>query len=151
MDNDNTPSSKSDTPKQNENAKVESNSAQETSASNHKHQGTANLVAIDDFARIQLRVGQILEAMNLPKSEKLLLMKVDLGEEKGPRQILAGIAKHYEPFELIGRKVVVVANLKPAKLMGHISEGMLLCASDEQGHLELLSPGTLCKPGSVVR
>ena len=110
-----------------------------------------NLISIDDFARVQLRVGQILEAERLPKSEKLLRFKVDLGETRGPRQILAGIAKYYRPEDLIGRKVVVVANLKPAKLMGQVSEGMLLCASDEQGNLELLSPGMLVAAGSTIR
>ena len=69
----------------------------------------------------------------------------------GQKQILAGIAKHYAPENLIGRKIVVVANLKPAKLMGQLSEGILLAASDDQGNLELLSPGTMMPAGSVVR
>ena len=109
------------------------------------------LISIEDFARVKLLVGQVLEAERLPKSEKLLRFKIDLGEATGPRQILAGIAKYYNPEDLIGRKVVVVANLKPAKLMGQLSEGMLLCASDDLGNLELLSPGTLVAPGSNIR
>lgn len=110
-----------------------------------------NTISIDYFSKVQLKVGQILEAERIEKSEKLLKMKVSLGEEKGPRQILAGIAKYYQPESLIGRKVVVVANLKPAKLMGQLSEGMLLAASDDLGNLELLSPGTVVTPGSIVR
>ena len=110
-----------------------------------------NLISIDDFAKVQLRVGQIVEAERLEKSEKLVKLKVDLGEERGPRQILAGIAKHYAPETLLGRKIVVVANLKPAKLMGQLSEGMLLAASDSLGNLELLSPGSVVPPGSTVR
>ena len=78
-------------------------------------------------------------------------MQVDLGEPSGPRQILAGIAKHYAPETLIGRKIAVVANLKPAKLMGQLSHGMLLAASDDAGNLELLSPGAALPPGSVIR
>lgn len=109
-----------------------------------------NLVSIDQFSKIQLRVAQILEAERVEGSEKLVKLKVDLGEER-PRQILAGIAKHYAPDTLVGRKIVVVANLKPAKLMGQLSEGMLLAASDTQGNLELVSPGAVVPPGSVVR
>ena len=109
-----------------------------------------NLLSIDQFAQVQLRVGQILQAESIEKSEKLLKLQVDLGEEK-PRQILAGIAKHYTPEDLPGRKIVVVANLKPAKLMGQLSEGMLLAASDDKGNLELVSPGAVAAPGSRVR
>lgn len=109
------------------------------------------LISIDQFVKVQLKVGQILEAEKVEKSEKLLKLKVDLGEERGPRQILSGIAKYYQPETLIGRKIVVVANLKPAKLMGQLSEGMLLAASDNDGNLELLSPGTVVPAGSVVR
>ncbi len=110
-----------------------------------------NLIGIDQFAKVQLRVGQVTAAEKVEGSEKLLKLKVDLGEERPPRQILAGIAKHYEPDALIGRKIVVVANLKPAKLMGQLSEGMLLAASDAHGNLELVSPGAVVPPGSVVR
>ncbi len=109
------------------------------------------LISIDEFGKIKLRVGQSMAAERIEKSEKLLKLQVDLGEERGPRQILAGIAKHYSPESLIGRKIVVVANLKPAKLMGHPSEGMLLAASDGDGNLELLAPGAVMPPGSVVR
>jgi len=86
------------------------------------------LIEIDQFAKVDLRVGQVLTAERLPKSDKLLLMSIDLGEEK-PRQILAGIAQYYEPEKLIGRKIVVVANLKPRKLRGYESQGMVVAAS----------------------
>ena len=85
-------------------------------------------IDITDFAKIDLRVGEVCTAERIPKADKLLLITVDIGEEK-PRQILAGIAQYYEPEKLIGRKIVVVANLKPRKLRGYESQGMLLAAS----------------------
>src|SRR5262245_30770661 len=90
--------------------------------------GVASLIDITDFARIELRVGEVRTAQRIPKADKLLLLTVDIGEEQ-PRQLLAGIAQYYEPESLIGRKIVVVANLKPRKLRGYESQGMLLAAS----------------------
>ena len=87
-----------------------------------------SFIEIDDFAKVDLRVGQVLSAERLPKADKLLLLKIDLGEEQ-PRQVLAGIAQYYEPEKLVGRKVVVVANLKPRKLRGFESQGMVVAAS----------------------
>lgn len=84
-------------------------------------------IAIEDFARVELRVAQVLVAERVPKSDKLLRLEVDLGDEK--RQILAGIAQHYEPEKLIGRKVVIVANLAPRKMRGLESNGMIVAAS----------------------
>jgi methionyl-tRNA synthetase len=89
---------------------------------------TTNFIEIDDFAKVDLRVGQVLSAERIPKADKLLLLKIDLGEAE-PRQILAGIAQYYEPEKLIGRKVVIVANLKPRKLRGLESQGMVVAAS----------------------
>jgi len=86
------------------------------------------LIEISDFAKIDLRVGEVRSAERIPKADKLLLLTVDIGEEK-PRQILAGIAQYYTPEQLVGKKIVVVANLKPRKLRGHESQGMLLAAS----------------------
>jgi methionyl-tRNA synthetase len=91
-------------------------------------EGVTSFIEIGDFARVDLRVGQVVTAERLPKSDKLLLMKIDIGETE-PRQILAGIAEYYEPEKLVGRKVVVVANLKPRKLRGHESQGMVVAAS----------------------
>jgi len=90
--------------------------------------GITSFIEIDDFAKVDLRVGQVLSAERVPKADKLLLMKIDIGEEQ-PRQVLAGIAQYYEPEKLIGRKVVVVANLKPRKLRGLESQGMVVAAS----------------------
>jgi methionyl-tRNA synthetase len=91
----------------------------------------AQHINIDDFAKVELRVAQILEAERIPKADKLLKLQVDLGYEK--RQILAGIAQYYEPEKLIGRKIVIVANLAPRKMRGLESNGMLLAASLEDG------------------
>jgi methionyl-tRNA synthetase len=88
-------------------------------------------ITIDDFAKVDLRVAQILVAERVPKADKLLRLEVDLGYEK--RQILAGIAQYYEPEKLIGRKIVIVANLAPRKMRGLESNGMLLAASLEDG------------------
>lgn len=99
-----------------------------------------NLLEFDQFTKLDLRVGEILEAEEVKKSRKLLKLKVDLGEEK--RTIVSGIRPHYEADQLIGRKVVIVANLKPAKLMGIESQGMVLCGSNGK-MLELLSVDTL--------
>jgi methionyl-tRNA synthetase len=85
-------------------------------------------ITIDDFLKVELRVGEIKVAERVPKSDKLLRFEIDLGEEK-PRQILAGLAEYYEPEKLIGRKVVVVANLKPRKMRGLESQGMVCAAS----------------------
>ena len=90
--------------------------------------GVVSFIEIDDFAKVDLRVGQVLSAERVPKADKLLLLKIDLAEEQ-PRQVLAGIAQYYEPEKLIGRKVVVVANLKPRKLRGFESQGMVVAAS----------------------
>ena len=108
-------------------------------------------ITYDDFAKITLRVGQIMAAERLEKSEKLLKLSVDVGDSDGPRQILAGIAKHYAPDTLIGRKVAVVVNLAPRPMMGLVSHGMLLAASDDLGQLELVSISPAMKPGSQIR
>lgn len=106
-----------------------------------------DLIDIGEFAKVKLRTGIVLEASAVPKSEKLLKLLVDLGTEK--RQVLAGIAKHYSPEELIGKTVVVVANLKPAKLMGMESQGMILAASNAAGELALVSPLSLTMGGGA--
>ncbi|HEX8288458.1 MAG TPA: methionine--tRNA ligase [Pyrinomonadaceae bacterium] len=92
-------------------------------------------ITIDDFLKVELRVGEIKVAERIPKADKLLRFEIDLGE-KNPRQILAGLAEYYEPEKLIGRKVVVVANLKPRKMRGLESQGMICAASLENGEGE---------------
>jgi methionyl-tRNA synthetase len=103
--------------------------------------GVANFIDITDFTKVELRVGQVLTAARIPKSDKLLLLTVDIGEEQ-PRQILAGIAEHYTPEEMVGRKIAVVANLKPRKMRGHESQGMLLAASVGEGDKPVLATFT---------
>lgn len=90
-----------------------------------------NIITIDDFFNVKLRTAKIIKAERIKKSDKLLKLQVDLGAEE--RQIIAGIAKFYKPEHLIGKVIIVVANLKPAKLMGQKSEGMLLAANSEDG------------------
>ncbi len=103
----------------------------------------------DTFARTDLRVGLVLDAEAVPKSKKLIRMTVDLGFEK--RTILAGIKEAYAPEELVGRKIVVVANLEPRALMGVMSHGMLLAASDSGSKPYLIAPPPDAKPGFIVR
>ena len=88
-------------------------------------------ISIDDFMKTDLRVAQIIAAEKIKKSDKLLKLKIDLGEEK--RQVVSGIAEHYAPEDLIGKKIVCVTNLKPVKLRGELSEGMILAGSTESG------------------
>ncbi|MFY9088781.1 methionine--tRNA ligase [Arcobacter aquimarinus] len=107
-----------------------------------------NLITIDQFFQTTLKIGTIIEAEEVPKSAKLLKLQVDLGEGKN-RQILAGIKEYYSAEELIGTQACVVANLKPAKLMGMLSEGMLMAAKDENG-LSLLRPEAPKKSGTKI-
>ena len=90
--------------------------------------GVATLIGIEDFVKVEMRVGEVLTAERVPKADKLLRFTVDVGEA-APRQILAGIAQYYEPEKLIGRKIVVVSNLQPRRLRGLESQGMVLAAS----------------------
>ncbi len=108
-------------------------------------------IAIDDFLKVKLRTAVIIAAEAVEKSDKLVKLQVDLGDEK--RQIVAGIRKAYAPESLIGRRIVVVANLKPAKLMGVPSEGMLLAATNAAGDVVLLTtdPDKDCEPGAGIK
>jgi methionyl-tRNA synthetase len=112
-------------------------------------ESAADEIDIDAFARVALRVGQVLAAERVPKADKLLKMSVDVGEGS-PRTIVAGIAEAYAPETLVGRKVVVVANLKPRALRGIESRGMLLAAGSGGASLRLVDPGDL-PPGSPVK
>lgn len=94
------------------------------------------LISIEDFQKVEIKTALIIEAEKIPKSERLLKLKVDLGDHK--RQIIAGIAKHYQPDDLINKKVLIVANLKPAKLMGMESEGMVLAVENQNGKLSVI-------------
>lgn len=104
-------------------------------------------ITIDDFAKLDLRVVKVLECEPIKGAKKLLKLKVDLGNEV--RQVVSGIAEHYEPKDLIGKKVVLVANLKPVKLRGELSQGMILAASDEE-NLSIVSLDKDMEEGIVV-
>ena len=109
---------------------------------------TTAQITIEDFQKVHLKVAKVLTAERVPKSERLLKLQVDLGGEQ--RQIVAGIGKTYEPETLIGKRIVVVSNLKPAKLMGVESQGMALAAGDKDvvglvTILEDAQPGTKVK------
>jgi len=106
-------------------------------------------IDIDQFFKSQIKVGKIVAAEEIPKSKKLLKLRVDIGEDR-PRQIVAGIKEYYTPEELVGREVCVVSNLKPAKLMGVLSEGMVLAAHDGDG-LSLIGPDRPVREGTPVR
>jgi len=109
-----------------------------------------NMISIEEFAKIDLRVAKVLECEKVEKSKKLLKLKLDMGSET--RQVLSGIAQFYSPEDLVGRQVVVVANLKPAKLMGIESQGMILAASTEKDEeLSLVTLEKEIKTGSKVR
>ena len=112
---------------------------------------STELIDIDHFAKVDLRVAEVKEVSLVPKSKKLYKLQVSLGEH-GDRQILSGIAKAYTPEELVGRKIIVIANLKPANLMGEESRGMLLAASTEgDAILALLQPSCEIPAGTRVR
>ncbi len=108
----------------------------------------AGLIEFADFQRVQLRIGTVLEARAHPKADRLYLLRVDVGENE-PRQIVAGLAEFWKLEELVGRQVVVVANLKPRKLRGEKSEGMVLAVKDKDG-LALLAPSREVPGGSAV-
>ncbi len=108
------------------------------------------MIQYDDFAKIDLRVAKILDATPVEGSEKLLQLKLDVGE-LGERQILAGIAKAYAPDQLIGRHIVIIANLEPRKLMGLESNGMLLAADGGEAGPVFLTPEKESFPGSKIK
>jgi methionyl-tRNA synthetase len=106
-------------------------------------------ISYDDFAKLQLKVARVLEARSHPNADKLVLLTVDLGEDE-PRQIVAGIRKHYTDEQLVGRSIIVVANLEPVTLRGEQSNGMLLAASDED-RVILLTVDSPAAAGSSIK
>ncbi len=106
------------------------------------------MINYDDFAKIELKVARVMEAERVADSDKLVKLQLSVGEET--RQIVAGIGKAYAPEDLIGKEIVIVANLEPRTLMGVESNGMLLAASDEDGPV-LLVPELEVAPGSNIR
>jgi methionyl-tRNA synthetase len=114
-----------------------------------KHQEVKAAISYEDFDKIDLRVGKVIEAERVPKADKLLKLTVDLGFEK--RTILSGIAEYYQPEELLGKLVTVVANLAPRKIRGIESQGMLLMAGNDFGKLYSVGSEKDIEPGSVVK
>ncbi len=105
-------------------------------------------ITYDDFAKLQFQVGEIIKCEAVPKSKKLLCSQVKIGSQV--RQIVSGIKAHYTPEQMVGKKVMVVTNLKPAKLAGVMSEGMLLCAEDAEGNLALMTPDKDMPSGAEI-
>ena len=103
-------------------------------------------IEFDDFTKLDIRVGTILECQKVPKADKLLQFKIDDGLET--RTIVSGIAKHYKPEELVGKQVCFIANLAPRKLKGIVSEGMILSAENNDGSLAVIMPQKEVKPGA---
>jgi len=107
------------------------------------------MISIDDFRTLDLRVATITAAAPHPNADRLVVLTVDLGTEQ--RQLVAGIRAHYEPAHLVGKQIVVVANLQPARLRGVESQGMLLAASDPSGQLALITPDRPVANGAQVK
>ena len=105
-------------------------------------------ITFEDFEKMQFQVGEIIACEAVPKSKKLLCSQVKIGSQT--KQIVSGISKHYSPEEMVGKKVMVLVNLKPAKLAGVLSEGMLLCAEDAEGNLSLLTPEKPMPAGAEI-
>ena len=105
-------------------------------------------ITIDDFSKLDIRVGKVLAAEKMEKSNKLLKLTIDTGVDQ--RTVLSGIAQHYTPEEMVGKQVTLIANLAPRKMMGIESQGMVLMAEDAEGKLRLLQPNEVVNPGSVV-
>ncbi|GAA5038947.1 methionine--tRNA ligase [Marivirga lumbricoides] len=105
-------------------------------------------IQFDDFMKMDMRIGTVVEAEKVKKSNKLLKLTIDTGLDK--RTILSGIAKHFSAEEMVGKQVTVLVNLAPRPMMGEVSEGMVLMAEDSEGNLQLLQPGNKVNPGSTV-
>ena len=107
------------------------------------------MINYDDFSKIELKVAKVLTAERVEGSEKLLKLQIDLGTEQ--RQLIAGIGKAYQPEDVVGKNIVIVANLEPRKLMGLESQGMLLAASEPDGLPILLTPDKEISAGSGIK
>lgn len=107
-------------------------------------------IAYDDFAKLTLKTGKVLECVKAENAEKLYILQVDLGEEK-PRQIVSSLVDYYSAEALVGKEIVVLANLKPVKMRGHRSEGMLLCAETQDSSVcVLLKPEASVPCGTAI-
>jgi methionyl-tRNA synthetase len=116
---------------------------------NYQAKPVRETIEYDDFAKLDIRVGTVLECIKVPKADKLLQLRIDDGLQK--RTIVSGIAHYYQPDELIGKQICFIANLAPRKLKGIVSEGMILSAEDADGNLAAILPDKAVKPGSEVK
>ena len=105
-------------------------------------------ISYEDFEKLQFRVGKIIKCEEVAKSKKLLCSQVQIGSEV--KQIVSGIKQHYSAEEMVGKRVMVLTNLKPAKLAGVLSEGMILCAEDAEGNLALMTPEKEMPAGAEI-
>ena len=105
-------------------------------------------ITFDDFSKLDIRIGKVLAAEKMEKSNKLLKLTIDTGVDK--RTVLSGIAQHFSPEEMVGKQVTLIANLAPRKMMGIESQGMVLMAEDGDGKLNLVQTSDIVSPGSVV-
>ena len=133
--------------------RVELNAQPEESAEGKKEETGIEIetkpeITYDDFAKLQFQVGEIISCEEVKKSKKLLCSQVRIGKEI--KQIVSGIKKDYTPEQMVGKKVMVLVNLKPATLAGMLSEGMLLCAEDAEGNLSLMVPEKMMPPGAEI-
>ncbi|HPU62980.1 MAG TPA: methionine--tRNA ligase subunit beta, partial [Mobilitalea sp.] len=134
--------------------KAENEAKEEVSKEDKKDEQVIDLeakpeITYDDFAKLQFQIGEIIACEEVKNSKKLLCSQVKIGSQV--RQIVSGIKAHYTPDQMVGKKVMVVTNLKPAKLAGLISEGMILCAEDAEGNLSLMVPERPMPPGAEIR
>ena len=109
---------------------------------------TNTTIQYDDFSKIELRVATVLECVTHPNADKLLVLQVDIGTEK--RQICAGLRQHYAPEQLVGKQIIVVANLAARTMRGEVSQGMLLAATDASGRVIFVAPSESVTAGSKV-
>lgn len=110
-----------------------------------------DVVSFADFAKLDLRVGEVITAENVEGSERLIRLKINLGKDYGERQILAGLAKWYKTENLVGKKFIIVANLEPKKMMGEESQGMMLACCPDEGEPTLIPINKKIPEGSIVR
>ena len=130
-------------------AEAQKKAKKEEKKSDSKKEDAPAEISIDDFAKINLKVGKVLECKRVEGADKLLVSQIKIGDEV--RQIVSGIAKYYSPEDMVGKKVVVVTNLKPVKLRGVLSQGMILAAADENENLSLVAPDKDLSDGSKVQ
>ncbi|PIT91060.1 hypothetical protein COU17_02410 [Candidatus Kaiserbacteria bacterium CG10_big_fil_rev_8_21_14_0_10_49_17] len=108
------------------------------------------MISYDDFAKLEARIGKVVDAEKVPDTDKLLKLSVDVGEEK-PRQIISGIAEHVSPEDIIGKSYPFLVNLEPRVIRGHESQGMILAVGTPEGDFALLEPHVTVPPGSSIR